>query len=116
MMIITKYKFAITAISISLNLVLNCLGQNVEPSELQKLVPNQLIERALTGAEMHRYQVDLSVNKLMTVRAEQKGIDIILRLFDQAGKKLAEIDSPNGTQGFEVLSYIPKDAGIYIIE
>ena len=47
---------------------------------------------------------------------EQKGIDVVVALFDSENKKLAEVDSPNGDQGAEPLFLIIEKAGNYRLE
>jgi hypothetical protein len=47
---------------------------------------------------------------------DQRGIDVIVRVFSPGGKKLGEFDSPNGDEGPENVSVIALDAGAYRIE
>lgn len=84
-------------------------------NEPQTLLPNQPLEGEMIGAETHRYKIDLKENQFFQVRVEQKGIDVVLKLSDAADAPLAEIDSPNGNRGFEVLSFINSKAGVYLI-
>jgi CHAT domain-containing protein/Tfp pilus assembly protein PilF len=86
------------------------------PNELQLLQPNQAGERELAGGQTHRYKVELKEGEFIQVRVEQIGIDVVVRLLEKDSRKLAEIDSPNGTQGFEILSFIVSDAGSYTVE
>jgi hypothetical protein len=44
------------------------------------------------------------------VVVEQKGIDVAVTLFAPNGQKLAEVDSPNGTQGPEPVAWIAQAA------
>ena len=52
----------------------------------------------------------------MKVVVEQKGIDVVVRLFGPDGKQITEVDSPNGTQGPEPVSVIAEAAGEYRLE
>ncbi len=83
---------------------------------IQVLLPNQTIERGLGGGETHRYQVTLGADEFLQVRAEQKGIDIELKIAGANGKQLAVMDSPNGIAGSEMLSWAAQTAGEYEIE
>jgi CHAT domain-containing protein/tetratricopeptide (TPR) repeat protein len=81
-----------------------------------KLKLDKLIERALSGGEEHSYRVSLKAGQYVDFIAEQKGIDLVLALFDPDGKKLAEVDSPNGADGPESLSHVVEDKGKYILK
>src|SRR5437763_1372443 len=81
----------------------------VEPqADLVPLVPGNPIERALNGGESHRFTLKLKSNQYLRVTADQRGIDVVVTLFAPDGRKLMEVDTPNGEQGPEILSYITK--------
>lgn len=84
--------------------------------ETQSLIDNQVIERDLAGGEMHAYKMDLEVKQFVQLIVEQKGIDVVVTLFDADGKKLVERNAANGTQGAERLSIITGTAGGYRVE
>ena len=95
----------------------NLITRAQTPDEPQPLSPNQTLEREITGAATHRYQFDLQANEFLQVRVEQKGVDVALKLVEAAsGKVLATMDSPNGTAGFETLSYVTPQAGRFLLE
>jgi CHAT domain-containing protein/tetratricopeptide (TPR) repeat protein len=50
------------------------------------------------------------------VVAEQKGIDVVVRLFGPDGKLVVEVDSPNGLWGPEPVSTVAESAGEYKLE
>ena len=88
-------------------------------------------EHKIAGAEIHRYRFNLQKGRFFQVRVEQKSIDVMLRLRDAGDQILAAMDSPNGKEGPETLSFAAQgpaslvleinsldekaDAGIYII-
>jgi CHAT domain-containing protein/tetratricopeptide (TPR) repeat protein len=74
------------------------------------------IERQLSGNEAHSYKIVLAANQYLHVVVEQRGIDVVVALFAPDGKKIAEVDSPNGTQGQEPLSIVAETAGNYRLE
>ncbi|HEX8736010.1 MAG TPA: CHAT domain-containing tetratricopeptide repeat protein [Pyrinomonadaceae bacterium] len=74
------------------------------------------IERSLAGNEAHSYKILLAANQYLHVVVEQRGIDVVVTLFAPDGKKIAEVDSPNGTQGKEPLSIVAETAGNYRLE
>jgi erythromycin esterase len=47
---------------------------------------------------------------------DQRGIDVVVRVFGPDGGKIAEIDSPNGKRGDEPIALQAKTAGMYRIE
>jgi CHAT domain-containing protein/Tfp pilus assembly protein PilF len=81
-----------------------------------RLLPDQTIEREMTGAETHRYKFDLQANEFFQVLVEQKGVDVALKLLDADGKTLATMDSPNGKEGLETLSLVTEKAGNFVFE
>ncbi|MEW6735668.1 MAG: tetratricopeptide repeat protein [Acidobacteriota bacterium] len=74
------------------------------------------IERELTGGEAHSYELKLVVGQFLHVVMEQKGIDIVTILVGPDDKELAKVDSPNGTQGSELILFITEATGNYRIE
>jgi tetratricopeptide (TPR) repeat protein len=90
-------------------------AQEQKSEEANSLTTNQTFERELQGNQTHKYRIVLQANECLEVKAEQKGIDVVIRLFDSEQKQLFEKDSPNGTQGFEELLFIANKAGNYEI-
>lgn len=84
-----------------------------EPRSLQ---PNETIEREMTGKETHRYKFDLKTGEFFQVHVEQKGLDVSLKLLDEKGNVLATMDSPNGKEGFETLTFVADKDGSFILE
>jgi CHAT domain-containing protein len=113
---LTKYKIAVSAVTLGLILTLTATGQTASSSELLDLPANQTLEREITGVETHRYKLDLKVDEFFQIRAEQKSVDVTLRLLDATGNVLATMDSPNGKEGFETLTFVPAKAGSFILE
>ncbi len=54
------------------------------------------IEREIAGGQSHLYRTTLAAGQYLVVIAEQNGIDLVMSAFGPDGKKLAEVDSPNG--------------------
>ena len=91
-------------------------GQAQQANNMRELVPEQTIEREMTGAETHHYTVDLKANEFFQVRLEQKGVDVELKLFDANHNVVASMDSPNGRQGPETLSFVAEASGSFALE
>ena len=88
-----------------------CLGQSRLQSEL--LVKGKTIEKNLDGSDSHSYQLSLRSGEFAYVEVLQKGIDVVVQVFDPAGKKIDEVDSPNGTQGIEPVIIVTGKTGSY---
>src|SRR5258708_2707266 len=106
----------INALSLLLWLTaLTSVGQAQLSSDVRELPPNRTLERELTGAEQHLYKIDLQNGEFFQVRVEQKGADIVLRLINLRGTELARMDSPNGKEGYETLTFVARESGVYTL-
>ncbi|NOT62880.1 MAG: hypothetical protein HOP19_21945, partial [Acidobacteria bacterium] len=85
-------------------------------SELRQLEPNQSIERELAGAEAHSYRLALAANQFCQIVVEQRGIDVVVALFDPNEKQLVKMDGLNGSFGPEQVALVAEDAGSYRLE
>ncbi len=83
------------------------------PTDLQAGTP---IERTLAAGQTHSYNVTLEEDQLLQLVVEQRGIDVVVRVFSPAGKRPGEFDSPNGADGPENVSVIAEATGVYRID
>ena len=74
------------------------------------------IERELKVGETQSFQVELRRGKFLNATVEQQGIDVVVRVFAPDGSMLAEIDSPTGDQGSELVAVEAKTDGTHRIE
>jgi tetratricopeptide (TPR) repeat protein len=95
---------------------LQTVRSGTRQAEVRELKQGQVIERELAAGEAHTYRITLASGQYLKAVAEQKGIDVVVRLFGPDGQKLADLDSPNGTQGPEPVSVIAETAGEYRLE
>lgn len=70
-----------------------------------------LVERPLISGEEHAYQVDAAAGRPLLAVAEQRGIDLEIRIEAPDGRQMAWVDSPNGSRGLEVLAVRPEVSG-----
>jgi CHAT domain-containing protein/Tfp pilus assembly protein PilF len=91
-------------------------GLAQSPTDIRSLLPNQPIERELKGDEAHSYTIAVRSGQYLHVVVDQRGIDVVVTLFGADGKKVIEVDSPNGTQGPEPISVIVETTGNYRLE
>jgi len=82
----------------------------------QPLDQSKPIERELNAKETHAYKLELEAGQFLNAAVNQRGVDLVVRVFAPDGSKIAEIDSPNGTQGDEPISLEAKTAGTYRVE
>lgn len=90
-------------------------AQNPQP-DLPTLEVGKPIERPMSGGETHRYRVLLATGQYLQVLVDQRGIDIVIKVFAPDGQSVAEMDSPNSTQGPELVSIIAQQSGGYRVE
>jgi CHAT domain-containing protein/Tfp pilus assembly protein PilF len=90
--------------------------QTTTVTDLRPLQPGNRIEREIKGNESHFYQLQLQGRQFIRVNVNQRGIDLVVRLFDPDGKKLVEADSFNGAYGPEVLVAVSLTGGAYRLE
>jgi erythromycin esterase len=84
--------------------------------EAQRLEQRKPVEREVKAGETHAYTIALEAGQFLGAAVNQRGIDVIVRVFAPDGSKIAEIDSPNGTQGDEPIALEARTAGTYRIE
>ncbi len=84
-----------------------------EPVRLQ---PGHPVTRKLSGGGAHSYLVALKAGQYVRLTAEQKGIDVVLRLLAPDGHEIISVDSPNGDQGPERASEVAETTGDYRVE
>jgi len=85
----------------------------VGPTALQ---PGTPIERALAGGQSHSYNINLEADQFLQVVVDQRGIDVVVRVFSPTGRRLSEVDTPNGTDGPEDVTVVAVTAGLYRID
>ena len=74
------------------------------------------IERELKMGETHSYKVELKAGEYLNAAVNQRGIDVVVRVFAPDVTKIVEIDSPNGDQGDEPIKFEAQKTGAYRIE
>ena len=69
------------------------------------------MERELGSGEEHAYRIQAAAGRVLVAVAEQRGIDVEVRIEAPDGGELAWVDSPNGPRGLEVLAIRPQASG-----
>jgi len=87
-----------------------------QAAEVRSLEVGPLILRELKGGQSHTYEISIAAGQYANVVVDQKGIDVVVKLFAPDGKLITEVDSPNGTLGPEPVYVIAETTGIYRLE
>jgi CHAT domain-containing protein/Tfp pilus assembly protein PilF len=83
--------------------------------KVRQLQVGRPIERELSGDQSHTYEIALHRKQYLDVVVEQRGIDVVVEVIAPGGKQLMKVDSPNGTQGDELVTLITETVGVYQI-
>jgi CHAT domain-containing protein/Tfp pilus assembly protein PilF len=108
------WKTLICALSLNF-ILLTSYGQQQQSNIIRELPPGETLVREMSGAESHRYGFDLQKDDFFHVKVDQAGIDVTLKLMDADGHVLATMDSPNGNEGSETLSFIAKKSANFVL-
>jgi CHAT domain-containing protein/tetratricopeptide (TPR) repeat protein len=87
-----------------------------QAAEVKSLEVGQLVLRDLKGGQTHSYEISLAAGQFAHVVVEQKGIDVVVKLFTPDGRLITEVDSPNDTLGPEPVYAIAETTGLYRLE
>lgn len=87
-----------------------------QENETTLLEQGKPVERELAGGNAHSYRIKIETGQFLRAVVEQRGIDVVVKLFAPDGKQLLEVDSPNGTDGPEPVSLIAEVSGDYRLE
>lgn len=111
--------FILTSILLILSADLIAQQTSRVPSFLQNardLGPGRTIDHELSGGQSDSYYLTLTAGQYLHVIVDQRGVDVVLVLFSPDGKKLSELDSPNGVKGPEDLQIVALVSGTYRLE
>ncbi|MBV9957466.1 MAG: CHAT domain-containing protein [Acidobacteria bacterium] len=92
------------------------LAQTQQGGAATPLEQGKPVECELAGGKAETYLIKLSAGQFLRAVVEQRGIDVVVRLYAPDGKQLLEVDSPNGTDGPEPVSLIASVTGEYRLE
>ena len=88
----------------------NTDAQNAEATVLEL---GKSIEREISGGQTQSYQITLSAGQFVSVIVQQRGIDVIEKLFAPDGKLIAQFDSELRPQEAETVEFLAETAGVY---
>jgi hypothetical protein len=101
-------------------LILFCLLSDGGAQPLQRTLDSLQsglpISRTIGRSQSQRFALALERNQFAQVVVDQRGIDVIVRVFSPDGKPLGEFDSPNGANGPENVPVVAITPGTYSLE
>ena len=74
------------------------------------------IARTIGRGASHGFRLNVDQGQFFQVVVDQRGIDLVVRLYSPERKLLAEFDSPNGAEGAEIVRFAALTAGVYVVE
>ncbi|MFN7928448.1 MAG: CHAT domain-containing protein [Blastocatellia bacterium] len=84
--------------------------------EAALLVTGKPVARELSGGATHAYHISLTAGQFLRAVVEQRGINVLVTLYNPQGEKIAELDSPVGAEGPEPVSLLAETSGTYRLE
>jgi CHAT domain-containing protein/Tfp pilus assembly protein PilF len=81
--------------------------------EVEVLEQGKPIERELAAGQSHAYQITLAEGDYLSVRVEQRGIDVAVKVIRPDGKQILESDTEPRKQGEERISMVAEVADSY---
>jgi CHAT domain-containing protein/Tfp pilus assembly protein PilF len=87
-----------------------------ENQQIRQLELGKPIEQELVGGQSHSYQMTIAADQYVKVLVDQRGIDVVVKLFAPVGKQITEFDSEIRTQGRESVSWVAEEAGNYRLD
>jgi CHAT domain-containing protein/Tfp pilus assembly protein PilF len=112
----------VKSISFKLLLLLLCLLTQTaiilaqEKATSTRLEPGKPVERELAGAAGHYYEIDLTAGQFLHAIVDQRGIDLIVKVFGPDGKQIVRINTPERRQGPEPVFIVAEVSGSHRLE
>jgi len=83
---------------------------------LSPLNPGEDLTRTIKAYQRHIFRLSLTPQQYVHVEVDQKGVDLIVTLWDPNRSLLVKRDNPNGKFGPEAVSTVAQSAGTYYVE
>lgn len=102
--------------SLSLLIGLILFTSSFAQSEVTELREGAPVERTVARGQTQSFTINLEQNQFLQFVVEQRGIDVVVRVFSPSAQPLGVYDTPNGPNGPEGVSVIARVAGAYRID
>lgn len=86
------------------------------PQETTAIALDQPLGRELKGGEKHLFRIHIKAGQFFYALVDQRGIDVVVTLFDRGNQPLIKVDSPNSRHGLEPLLATIQETDDYTIE
>jgi len=83
----------------------------IEPAPLDL---REEVARSLEAGDVHSYTVELEESQFVYLVADQRTVDVVVRVYNPAGEKIGEYDGP--ARGPEAVQFFSREAGVYRVE
>ncbi len=90
--------------------------ESSRPPKTVALKAGKSMDREIGSGQVHSYNLTVQRGEVIELTAEQRGVDLALRLFGPSGDLLSEMDLPIGDLGSEKIVAFAKVAGEYRVE
>ncbi|HET6670573.1 MAG TPA: tetratricopeptide repeat protein [Pyrinomonadaceae bacterium] len=91
----------------------NAAAQNEQATVLETGKP---VTRSIGGGQAHSYKILATAGDYLKLAVNQRAVDVVVSLYAPNGKKLLQVDNPNGAFGPEPLITIVDATGTYLLE
>ncbi len=87
-----------------------------QTSEITALETGKTIDREISGGRKHIFQINLEKGQYANILLEQKGIDVLIRVFGADGKLTSEFDREVRANGVETVEIVASENGAFKLE
>jgi CHAT domain-containing protein/tetratricopeptide (TPR) repeat protein len=87
-----------------------------ENRETQQLELSKPIERESAGGQSHSYEMTLAAGQYAKLVVEQRGIDVVVKLFGPDRKQVLEFNSESRSQERETVEWVAEATGNYRVD
>jgi CHAT domain-containing protein/Tfp pilus assembly protein PilF len=95
-------------------------NSSINPAQMDEqtrlLEKDKPIERELTGGQSHSYRITLTVGQYIKLVINQRGIDVMEKLFGPDGRQITEFDYERRVDGVESIPWVAERTGIYRLD
>lgn len=109
------YVFFLALLYISSQIIYGQISDKTQ--EITQLEPGSSIEREIARGEKHVYKIVLAERQFANVSVEQKGIDVVIRVFNKTDERaMAQKDLNAKNEGREEIGFMASSAGEFRLE
>ena len=87
-----------------------------EPGAPQIISQGQQVKRELTAGQVHAYQIKLEAGEYLRVVAEERGIELVMRMLAPDRTELADSHATHRAGGINSVSIVAEGSGMYALE